>query len=180
MKSITMTPLAGGNTISKSGTGKSITMQGVPYGNYSVKIEQDGYLDHTSTVTVDDPTETFPIKMISESSGGEIVYNSADHTINFTTNVDNAYLHSMEVKLEPTTSYYLETDFPGDLWITNSLYIALQSKVVGGTSEVIETIGQGNFGIVTRPPVDLDGSSYPYNSSQFEDKTYTFVIRKAT
>lgn len=179
MKTIKMTPKAGGTPLTATGTQSRIAMSQVPYGQYDLLITQDGYETYADTVTVDSPTELFTILMKILVQKGAVVFDSKNNTIDFTANVSNFYLESMETKLTPNKQYYLETDFPGDLWVTDTLYTPLKSKVVNGKSPTITTGVSGAFGIVGRPATDSDGAKYDKNVTQLENKTYSFVIREA-
>lgn len=128
------------------------------------------------------PTGTrFHAQNITESKlppQGDIVFDSAVTAVDFTKNPANPYLESVDIPLSGNTAYILETNFPGDIWVTSSIFTPTQVKVTGGVSTPITTNISGGFGVVARPAVDLDGTKNTYNSSQLENKTYTFTIKK--
>lgn len=178
MKTIKMTNKSTGKVFETTTTSMSASINAVPYGQYTLLVTEDGHQDYTIDVTIDEPVETVRVKLIKAPEIGVEVFRSTSQPIKFTANETNPYLSSWEVKLEPNTDYFLETNYPGDLWVTNSLYIPTQTKMTSNKSPIVTTIGGGNFGVVGRPAMDGDGTAYSTNVTQFENGTYYFVIKR--
>lgn len=183
MKSIKLTNKTNNDVIETTTSNKSTTMYSIPFGQYSLLITEDGFDDYTEDLVIDNATEIFDIVMVAQEGttpepSDTVVFQSNLQPVKFTANATNAYLSSWEVKLEANTDYYLETNYPGDLWVTNSLYIPTQTKMTSNKSPIVTTIGGGNFGVVGRPQKDGDGTTYSTNVTQFEDNTYYFVIKR--
>lgn len=63
MATITMTPVGGGSTLTKTSTSDKVTFNDVPKGTYNVKVTESGYTDFNQQMVVDDDIENFTVTL---------------------------------------------------------------------------------------------------------------------
>ena len=109
---------------------------------------------------------------------GTIVYDTRTSSPTFSMNGSNAYLQSFSRAVSGNTKYFVETNFPGDLWVSNSMSSPTQMKLAEGMSDVVTTTASGSIVISGRPARDMDGKTYDNNVTLLENTTYYFVIKR--
>ena len=147
---------------------------------YDTRSETDTWYDAPTNMPV---RTNFAKQEVIETKlalTGTVVYDSKVSKPTFSMNNANAYLQSTEVALKGATNYFVETDFPGDLWVSNNINSPTSAKVVSGVSPVITTNGGGGFVISGRPTKDMDGATYSNNVTLITNGTYQVVIKEVS
>ena len=109
---------------------------------------------------------------------GTIVYDTRTSSPTFSMNSSNAYLQSFSRAVSGNTKYFVETNYPGDLWVSNSMSSPTQMKLSEGVSDVVTTTTSGSIVISGRPAKDMDGKPHSDNVTLLENTTYYFVIKQ--
>lgn len=155
-------------------TGLSIGVNNI----YDTRSETSTWYDEPTNMPV---RSNFSKQNIVETKlklTGTIVYDTRTSSPTFSMNGSNAYLQSFARAVSGNTKYFVETNFPGDLWVSNSMSSPTQMKVLEGMSDVVTTTASGSIVISGRPAKDMDGQSFSNNVTLLENSTYYFVIKQ--
>lgn len=151
--------------------------------NYIFDSKEIGnYYDEPTSIPSYVTTKPQVIVNTSPFGSSTVVYDSSETLPTFQ-NSDNIYLRTYTIQLDPNITYYAETTLPANngnaaIFVTDDQANATKIKLTPNSVQQVTSDPGGNIYVYSRPPQDIDGTTYQFNYTHIETGAYKLVVRK--